>query len=259
MTDFTPFPFHLEPADQRAVQLGLITLKTDLTIETELRHFIGDSTARGKQPNIMHSRIVSDDQVTTSNLDAMQDQFAASLDMFPPDHAFDVIGYGCTSASLVIGEAKVQSLITAHRTVTHVTTPLTGARRAMRALGAQRIGYLAPYISEISARMCAFLADDGFDIVAAGTFGEGRDSVVGQIDGASIMQAVCGLAAQAANPLDAIFVSCTALKCAPVIDAAERQIGVPIVTSNAALSWDMARLAGLSVPPAAKGRLFHQN
>jgi maleate isomerase len=44
-----------------------------------------------------------------------------------------------------------------------------------------------------------------------------------------------------------------------VIDAAERQIGVPIVTSNAALSWDMARLAGLSVPPAAKGRLFHQN
>jgi len=259
MTDFTPFPFHLEPADQRAVQLGLVTLKTDLTIETELRHFIGDSTARGKQPNIMHSRIVSDDQVTTSNLDAMQDQFAASLDMFPPDHAFDVIGYGCTSASLVIGEAKVQSLITAHRAVTHVTTPLTGARRAMRALGAQRIGYLAPYISEISARMCAFLADDGFDIVAAGTFGEGRDSVVGQIDGASIMQAVCGLAAQAANPLDAIFVSCTALKCAPVIDAAERQIGVPIVTSNAALSWDMAQLAGLSVPPAAKGRLFHQN
>jgi maleate isomerase len=259
MTDFTPFPFHLEPADQRAVQLGLITLKTDLTIETELRHFIGDSTARGKQPNIMHSRIVSDDQVTTSNLDAMQDQFAASLDMFPPDHAFDVIGYGCTSASLVIGEAKVESLITPHRQVTHVTTPLTGARRAMRALNAQRIGYLAPYVSEISARMCAFLADDGFEIVAAGTFGEGRDSVVGQIDGASIMQAVCGLAAQAANPLDAIFVSCTALKCAPVIDAAERQIGVPIVTSNAALSWDMARLAGLSVPPAAKGRLFHQN
>ncbi|MEL0042163.1 MAG: Asp/Glu racemase [Candidatus Puniceispirillum sp.] len=259
MTDFTPFPFDLEPADQRAVQLGLITLKTDLTIETELRHFIGVSTVRGKQPNIMHSRIISDDQVTTSNLDAMQDQFAASLDMFPPDHAFDVIGYGCTSASLVIGEAKVQSLITAHRAVTHVTTPLTGARRAMRALGAQRIGYLAPYISEISARMCAFLADDGFDIVAAGTFGEGRDSVVGQIDGASIMQAVCGLAAQPTTPLDAIFVSCTALKCAPVIDAAERQLGVPIVTSNAALSWDMARLAGLTVPPAGKGRLFQQN
>ena len=43
MTDFIPFPFHLEPFDQRAVQLRLVTLKTDLTVEIELRHFIGDS------------------------------------------------------------------------------------------------------------------------------------------------------------------------------------------------------------------------
>ena len=40
---FAHLPFRKARHDETAAQLGLITLETDLTIETELHHFIGDS------------------------------------------------------------------------------------------------------------------------------------------------------------------------------------------------------------------------
>ena len=41
--EFTHVPFRVARAAETAVQMGLVTLETDLTIETELRHFIGDA------------------------------------------------------------------------------------------------------------------------------------------------------------------------------------------------------------------------
>jgi maleate isomerase len=192
--EFTHVPFRVASAAETAVQMGLVTLETDLTIETELRHFIGDAVGtdvgHGQPPTILHSRIACDDQVTVENLTAMKERFADALALFPPGYHFDVIGYGCTSASLLIGEDTVQAIVKSHVDVDHVTTPLTGARRALKEVGARNIGYLAPYISEISEKMCFLLEDNGFEIGAAATFGEGRDSIVGCIHPQSILDAI---------------------------------------------------------------------
>ena len=254
-------PFRTASHDETAAQLGLITLETDLTIETELRHFIGDSTGtkvgHGQKPTILHSRIACDDEVTSANLTAMSGRFAESLALFPPGYRFDVVGYGCTSASLLIGEQTVQNIIKSHIDVNHVTTPLTGARRALKAIGARQIGYLAPYISEISFQMCSLLEDeDGLQIGAAATFGEGRDSIVGCIHPQSILDAIGSIIDKASTRLDAIFISCTSLKCAAIIETAEAKHGIPVISSNSAIAWDMARLASLDVPRAGKGHLF---
>ena len=257
-------PFRKASHDETAAQLGLITLETDLTIETELRHFIGDSigtkVGHGQKPTILHSRIACEDEVTSENLTNMSDRFAESLALFPPGYRFDVIGYGCTSASLLIGEQTVQNIVKSFIDVNHVTTPLTGVRRALRAIGARQIGYLAPYISEISFQMCSLLQDeDGLQIAAAGTFGEGRDSIVGCIHPQSILEAIDAIVDQTSTQLDAIFISCTSLKCAAIIETAEVKHGIPVISSNSAIAWDMARLASLNVPRAGKGLLFHQD
>ncbi|MDC3234801.1 hypothetical protein OBB02_02015 [Candidatus Puniceispirillum sp.] len=261
---FVHLPFRKASADETAAQLGLITLGTDLSIETELRHFIGDSigtkVGHGQKPTILHSRIACDDEVTPENLTAMSDRFGESLALFPANYRFDVVGYGCTSASVLIGEKTVQDIITSFIDVKHVTTPLTGARRALRAFQARQIGYLAPYISEIASQMCSLLEEeDGLQIAAAATFGEGRDSIVGCIHPQSILDAIDAMVDQASTRLDAIFISCTSLKCATIIHMAEAKHNIPIVSSNAAIAWDMARLAGLDVPGAGKGRLFNQD
>ncbi len=259
---FVHLPFRKANHDETAAQLGLITLETDLTIETELRHFIGDSIGTkigvGQKPTILHSRIACDDEVTSENLMAMSDRFAEALALFPPGYRFDVIGYGCTSASLLIGEQTVQNIVKSYIDVDHVTTPLTGARRALKTIGAKQIGYLAPYISEISFQMCSLLEDeDGLQISAAATFGEGQDSIVGCIHPQSILEAIDAIVNEASTRLDAIFISCTSLKCAAIIETAETKHGIPVITSNSAIAWDMARLASLNVPKAGKGRLFY--
>ena len=261
---FVHLPFRKASHDETADQLGLITLETDLTIETELRHFIGDSigtrVGHGQKPTILHSRIACQDEVTSENLTNMRDRFAESLALFPPGYRFDVVGYGCTSASLLIGEKTVQNIVKSCIDVNHVTTPLTGVRRALQTIGARQIGYLAPYISEISFQMCSLLQDeDGLQIAAAGTFGEGRDSIVGCIHPQSILEAIDAIVDQTSTRLDAIFISCTSLKCAAIIETAEVKHGIPVISSNSAIAWDMARLASLNVPKAGKGLLFHQD
>ena len=261
---FAHLPFRKATHDETAAQLGLITLETDLTIETELRHFIGDSigtkVGHGQKPTILHSRIACNDEVTSKNLTNMSDHFAESLALFPPGYRFDVVGYGCTSASLLIGEQTVQNIVKSYIDVIHVTTPLTGVRRALRTIGARQIGYLAPYISEISSQMCSLLEnEDGLQIAAAGTFGEGRDSIVGCIHPQSILGAIDAIVDQTSTRLDAIFISCTSLKCAAIIETAEVKHGIPVISSNSAIAWDMARLASLDVPRAGKGYLFHQD
>ncbi len=60
------------------------------------------------------------------------------------------------------------------------------------------------------------------------------------------------------NPdAEAIFISCTGLPAVRVIGEIERRIGKPVVTSNQATAWAMARLGGFeNHDPGAHGRLF---
>ncbi|MDH3604650.1 MAG: hypothetical protein OEU26_34015 [Candidatus Tectomicrobia bacterium] len=105
--------------------------------------------------------------------------------------------------------------------------------------------------------MCDNLANAGFSIGAAASFDEGRDSVVGCIAPHAILDAVRYVAERSNDtPLDAVFVACTSLKCAPVIAEAEAVIGIPVISSNSALAWDMARLANLDIGAAGKVALY---
>lgn len=256
-TTFAYLPFEVIPALEKPAQMGLVTLETDLTIETEMRHFLSGAPGHGDASGValLQTRIACDDQVTAENLTMMEGRFAEALALFPKGYIFDVIGYGCTSASLLIGEDCVQEIIQSHVDVAHVTTPLTAAKRGLAALGVHKIGYLAPYVSEISTQMCEELGAAGFVVSAAATFGEGRDSVVGCISPASIVEAVAALIDRDPE-VEAVFVSCTSLKCAPIIAKAEARFGVPILSSNSAIAWDMARLAQVSVSGIGKGKLF---
>ena len=251
-TAFSRLPFDVIAPQDLPLQLGLVTLETDLTIENEFRYFLSDGAL-----SLIHTRIACDDQVTADNLTMMEDRFAEALSLFPPKYAFDAVGYGCTSASLLIGEDNVEKIIKSHIDAKHVTTPMTAVKRGLSKLGARNIGFLAPYISDISQKMCDDLSSAGFNVATAASFDEDRDSIVGCISPSAIMAAIIAVANNAGSAsLDAIFVACTSLKCAPIIAEAEAKLGIPVISSNSALAWDMARLSGLTVGAAGKGALY---
>ena len=140
--DIQQVPFSTLPCENRGVRLGLVVLETDLTIETEMRYFLGRSDDSKEPISLIHTRIACDDCVTKENLKLMESRFKNALSLLPKNYEFDVVGYGCTSASLLIGENKIDRIVKSQIATQHVTTPLTAVKRGLAALGVKTVGYL---------------------------------------------------------------------------------------------------------------------
>lgn len=231
---------------------GVIVLETDETLEDEFRRmFVGDGLA------LYVSRIAMVPEIRPETLARMETDLPASARLLPPALTFDAVGFGCTSASTVIGSDRVASAVGAGCPGAQVTDPLAAIIAAGQALSVARLGFVTPYIAEVSARMRNRLEDAGFQIAGFGSFEEGNDRTVARITPASILAAIEAVAAQA--PCDAVVVSCTNLRCLDIIAEAEARTGVPIITSNQAMAWHMLRLAGIESQPPHIGRLFEMS
>lgn len=231
--------------------LGVIVLETDETLEPEFSRMMAQDGVA-----LYHSRIPMVPEVRPETLAQMQADLPASARLLPSSLEFDVIGYGCTSASTVIGSAKVAEAVQTVLPKAKVTDPLAAIIAAGKALGASRLGFVTPYLPEVSAQMRRKLEQAGFEIAGFGSFEERDDRVVARITEAAIAEAAKQVAE--AGECDAIVISCTNLRCLRVIPEIEAQTGVPVLSSNQALAWHMLRLAGIQEPQPQFGRLFSQ-
>ena len=231
--------------------LGLIVLQTDETIEPELKRITGLEGVV-----LYHNRIPMASQVTAETLSAMEREIPDSVRLLPPSVDFNAIGYGCTSASTIIGPQGIERAIQSVRSGVTVTNPISAVVAACRALNAQRIGFVTPYIADVSAAMREHLEGEGFEISAFASFEEGDDSVVARISSASILSAIKHVAEQA--DCDVVFVSCTNMRVADIVEEAELAIGKPVISSNLALGWHMLRLAGIDDDRPGLGALFQK-
>ncbi|MCV6584285.1 MAG: Asp/Glu racemase [Marinibacterium sp.] len=229
-------------------RLGLIVLEADETIESDLSRMLRlDGVA------LFVSRIPMVAEIRPETLARMERDLPASAALFPAAR-LNGIGYGCTSAATVIGSDHVARAIQSTRPQTPVTDPLAALIAGARHLGACRLGFVTPYIPEVSAGLRTRLHEAGFDIAGFGSFEEMNDAVVARITPGAILAAIETVAAQA--PCDAIVVSCTNLRALDVIAEAEARTGVPVLTSNQALGWHLLRRAGLADTQAGLGRLW---
>ncbi len=231
--------------------LGLIVLQTDETIEPELKRI---TDVEGVV--LYHNRIPMASQVTAETLSAMEREIPDSVRLLPPTVSFNAIGYGCTSASTIIGPQGIERAVQSVRSGVTVTNPISAVVAACHALNAQRIGFVTPYIADVSAAMREYLEGEGFEISAFASFEEGNDSVVARISSASVLSAVKQVAAQA--DCDVVFVSCTNMRVADIVEEAELAIGKPVISSNLALGWHMLRLAGIDDDRPGLGALFQK-
>lgn len=168
----------------------------------------------------------------------------------------DMVLYGCTSATLTHGpafDADLAGQIKRQSGAACVTA--AGALiAALRALGASRISFAAPYVSQINAQAVAFLAGHGIETVRQAAVSETLDND-GQ--GAMTPEEVVALARRAMHPqAEALVLSCTDMRAAEVIAVLEAETGCPVVTSNQALLFAALSTLGLPDRIAGFGRLL---
>ena len=245
----THMPFALDAGIAHRAAIGLIVLGTDHTIEHELRQMLRiDGVA------FYESRIANAAEINSATLAEMERGMAAAAGVILPGVKLDVVAYGCTSGTVVIGEETVFRRIREARPGVACTTPITAAIAGLKALGARRLALLTPYVEEVNQMLRRFIEARGLEVPVMGSFNHENDNEVARIAPASIKAAVRDLAREPG--VEAVFVSCTSLRVAGIVEDLEAEIGVPVTSSNHALAWHCLRLAGYREPVAGFGRLL---
>ncbi len=247
--DLGVLPCELDAGLARRAAIGLVVLATDQTMEHEFRALV-------RQPGVAfyESRVFNDADIRPETLRAIGPRIAPSVALILPGLALDVVAFGCTSATMTLGEDAVFGEIRKARPGVACTTPVTAALAAFRALGVKSIGLLTPYAPEINASLAAYFRSRGVGVAALATFDRRDDRDAARIAVASIEMASERLAAT--RGVEAIFVSCTSLRVAEEVVRLEGLIGAPVTSSNHAMAWHCLRLAGVDDPVPTAGTLF---
>ncbi|MGH7154143.1 MAG: maleate cis-trans isomerase family protein [Acetobacteraceae bacterium] len=247
--DLGVLPCTLDAGIASRAAIGLLVLATDQTMEHEFRRLI-------RQPGVAlyESRLWNDNDITPATLRAMRERITPATELILPGCKLDVVAFGCTSASMELGEEEVFRQIRAARPEVACTTPVTAAFAAFKTLGARRIGVLTPYSAEVNAGVRNYLRQHGANVVAFATFDKRDDREAARISPESIADGVKALARGAS--LDCVFVSCTSLRLTEVVEQVEAATGLPVTSSDHAMAWHCLRLGGVNDPIPHAGHLF---
>ena len=230
------FDFDLSSDENSPSPMGLVVLQVDETIEGEFREAFGTS-----KNQIFVTRIPSGLEVTAESLISMEQHIKAAAKLLPQSREFSVIGYGCTSASAIIGSEKISELIKSGCHTRKVTNPLLAATEYAKHIKVRKLALLSPYIEEVNTPLRKAFGNNGLSTEVFGTFGEGKEEKVARISESSTIEAAITLGQN--ESVEAVFISCTNLRTFNCLGKIANEIKKPVFSSNQSLAWHMKKLS----------------
>ena len=183
----------------------------------------------------------------------MLDQLEAAATLLA-DAEVGVVVFHCTAVSTFAPDMAVgiRDRI-ARATGKKCFTTADAVLGALSKLGARRISLLTPYIDEVHRREIDFLKANGFEVEGDANLGIDTNAQMSQLEPQAILDWAQRNISEAA---DVCFLSCTAIKSAPVIAELERHCRKPVVTSNQGMIWHLLRSSGIAASVPGFGMLF---
>lgn len=249
-TSYQILPFTMDEGVMPRAAIGLVVLATDQTLEHEWRQVF----AQVPGVAFFEARLYNSPDINPETLAGMEKDIAAAVKLIVPDVPLQVVAFGCTSGSVVIGEDRIADRIRSVRPGIATTTPITAAVAGLRALGKQRIALITPYVQSVNELFARHLAKSNMQVNCIATFNHANDNEVARIDRESLRNAV--MTAGGHDDVDAVFVSCTSLRMAALIADFEKELGKPVLASNSAMAWHALRLAGVNDALPQFGSLY---
>ena len=169
----------------------------------------------------------------------------------------DVIIYGCTSGSFVNGlgwERQLQECIAREAQCKSITT--TGAvLKALSVFGKKYLTLVNPYNDEVSGIEHNFFASQGYYI----TGGAHRGFDQGVDIRSQVPEQTYRLAKKAVTKeTEILFISCTNFRTIEVLEELEKDLGIPVISSNQASLWEALNVIGVREKITGYGSLFQQ-
>ncbi|MCP5080377.1 MAG: ectoine utilization protein EutA [Alphaproteobacteria bacterium] len=243
----SPVPVKLDEGSP-VKKIGLVALSTDLTLERDFHRICSPDRV-----GIYTGRVLFENPTTPENLRKMLPRIEAAVELILSGSELDAVCYGCTAATVHIGDQEIQAAVQSAKPGVPVVTPSGAGALGLKAVGAKRISVLTPYTVEVSRPFADYFTSRGFEVVNLECLGLLDDRDIARVSRETILEA--GRAAMSPDS-DALFLSCTALRAVEYMEEVEAAIGKPAVSSNQASVWLTLRRAGVDDEIQGFGRLL---
>ena len=229
-------------------KIGLITLSTDLTMESDFYSIINNLPI-----DVFVNRIKNYNPLTKENLLKMYDQLESVAKDILPDEKINTVAYGCTSGTIAIGKDKIKEKIQLAKPDCYVTTPITSAIKAINKMKIKKIAVFTPYPESVNKAVFEYFTKANIEVSSFSSFNLDSDTLIGKVDPNYLLEV---LAKMDTGRSDALFVSCTALPVLKIIDQIESKIKKTVLSRNQTFIWDSIRSVGYNDQVDGYGKLF---
>lgn len=243
-----------------ATRIGLIVPSSNVTIEAELptllaRHRSASFTFHGSR---MRMKAVSPEELRAMN--AQRERCVDEL----TDAGCDAFLYGCLVAIMAQepGEhrrvaAAINGQLAGRATIPALVTSADALLEGLAALGARRVALVMPYARPLAEKVVAYLEAEGLAIVDWAALEVADNAAVGRIPGERILDAARGLDLSRAEAL--VISACVQMPSLGLIEAAEREFGLPVLSAATAGAFTLLRRLGLPTALPDAGTLLRED
>lgn len=220
-------------------RLGLLVPSSDIVMEADLWRRLPPSASLHVARMYMESTTVAGEEKM------LRDELipaARRLGSVKPEFVI----FGCTSAAALHGlegDAEIAHRV-AETTDSRCVTVVQAVVNEIRKVNVQHLLLVTPYVAEITSRLRETLIEAGLPVVGAEGLGLDSDLDIGAVPPEEIKEFVSRAVKRADTPVDSIFISCTTFRAFDVAESLQKELGIPIFTSNRSAYREILQFLG---------------
>jgi len=230
-------------------KIGVILPSVDLETPRECRMVFPEGVA------MLHTRVMLK-ETTPEALNKSGEEVLYAAQLLATTRP-DVISYNCTSGTIIKGPEYERDLLQKIEEVAGVkaNSMALSIVKALEFLKVKKIVVVSPYVQEIVDAEEKYFESFGFEtLLSESMYIPQPLSVMARPPWENYHFTLN--ASRKVPDADAILISCGALRSVEIIEALEKAIGKPVVSSNLCSAWMCLRLAGIKEPIYGYGSLL---
>jgi len=244
----------------KRLRIGQIVPSSNTTMETEIPALLRAREDIAPERFTCHSSRMRMKHVTPEELVAMdRDSDRCALEL--SDARVDVLGYACLVAIMSMGpgyhrasEARLHEQTVRNGGPAPVVTSAGALITGIQTLGAKVVSVICPYMKPLAKRVVDYLESEGITVKDYLALEVADNLEVGRLDPGNLLEISSRVSREGIDAL--VLSACVQMPSLPVIDAAERKHGLPVISAAVCTTHQMLKRLGLDTQVPGGGALL---
>jgi maleate isomerase len=244
-----------------ATRIGLIVPSSNTTMETEIPEMLRRrSELHPDERYTFHSSRMRMKKVTPEELAAMNAQSTRCVAELV-DAEVDALAYACLVAIMSQGETaylteqeRIEKAVAENGSTAAVVTSAGALISGLQALGARRVGLIAPYVPSLTDTVVSCITSAEIDVVAKVSLSVADNLEVGRLDPENLRAVAAELDLAGCDAL--VLSACVQMPSLPVLAEIEKMVDLPTISAASATVFELLRGLGRTAEVPDAGHLL---